>query len=96
MISVRLVAKNIENIKNMGVDYIEFSPNPKIRKRLNRIGLEEVGDISWPEHVGIFTIPVNVAVRYKIPLIIWGENSQHEYGGPAAAAGLKNVKQSLA
>ena len=78
--------KNIENIKNMGVDYIEFSPNSKIRKKLNRIGLEEVGDISWPEHVGIFTIPVNVAVRYKIPLIIWGENSQHEYGGPAAAA----------
>ena len=78
--------KNIENIKNMGVDYIEFSPNAKIRRKLNRIGLEEVGDISWPEHVGIFTIPVNVAVKYKIPLIIWGENSQHEYGGPAAAA----------
>ena len=78
--------ENIENIKNLGVDYVEMSPNPIIRAKLNRIGLEEVGDISWPEHVGIFTIPVRAAVQYNIPLIIWGENSQNEYGGPAAAA----------
>jgi hypothetical protein len=45
-----------------------------------------VGDISWPEHVTIFTIPIRVAVQFCVPLIIWGENSQNEYGGPAAAA----------
>src|SRR6185436_3094246 len=78
--------KNIENIKRLGVDYVEFSPNPVVRGKLNRIGLTEVGDISWPEHVGIFTIPVRAAVQYGVPLIVWGENSQNEYGGPAAAA----------
>lgn len=78
--------RNIENIKNLGVDYVEFSPNPVIRRKLNRIGLEQVGDISWPEHVGIFTIPVRAAVQYGVPLLVWGENSQNEYGGPAAAA----------
>ena len=78
--------KNIENIKNLGVDYIEFSPNKIVRRKLNRIGLMEVGDISWPEHIGIFTIPIRVAVQYDIPLIIWGENSQNEYGGPASAS----------
>jgi len=77
---------NIENIKKLGVDYVEFSPNPNVRAKLNRIGLTEVGDISWPEHVGIFTIPVRAAVQYNIPLIVWGENSQNEYGGPASAA----------
>ena len=46
-----------------------------------------MGDISWPEHVGIFTIPVRAAVQYGVPLLVWGENSQNEYGGPAAAAG---------
>ena len=76
---------NIENIKQLGVDYVEFSPDPVIRAKLNRIGLTEVGDISWPEHVGIFTIPVRAAVQFGIPLIVWGENSQNEYGGPAAA-----------
>jgi N-acetyl sugar amidotransferase len=78
--------KNIENIKNMGVDYVEFSPNPIIRRKLNRIGLNQVGDISWAEHVGIFTIPVRAAVQFGIQLIIWGENSQNEYGGPASAS----------
>lgn len=78
--------KNIENIKKMGVDYIEFSPNKIIRAKLNKFGMTQVGDISWPEHVGIFTIPVRTAVQFGVPLIVWGENSQNEYGGPAAAS----------
>jgi N-acetyl sugar amidotransferase len=78
--------RNIQNLKGLGVDYVEVSPNPVIRRKLNRIGLTQVGDISWPEHVGIFTIPVREAVQYGVPLIIWGENSQNEYGGPAAAS----------
>lgn len=77
---------NIENLKRLGVDHFEFSPNPLVRAKLNRIGLTEVGDISWPEHVGIFTIPVRAAVQFNVPLLVWGENSQNEYGGPAAAA----------
>lgn len=82
--------KNIENLKHLGVDHVEMSPNPLVRAKLNRIGLMQVGDISWPEHVGIFTIPVRAAVQFNVPLIIWGENSQNEYGGPAAAA-MNNV-----
>ena len=77
--------ENIENVKSLGVDYVEFSPNRVVRRKLNSIGLTQVGDISWPEHVGIFTIPVRAAVQFGVPLLIWGENSQHEYGGPAAA-----------
>lgn len=77
---------NIENIKKLGVDLFEFSPNPNVRAKLNKIGLTQVGDISWAEHVGIFTIPVRAAVQFKVPLIIWGENSQNEYGGPASAS----------
>ncbi|MGE3401238.1 MAG: N-acetyl sugar amidotransferase [Vicinamibacterales bacterium] len=78
--------RNIENIKHLGVDYVEVSTNPVIRRRMNRLALTQVGDISWPEHVAIFTIPVRVAVAMRVPLLIWGENSQNEYGGPAAAA----------
>lgn len=82
--------KNIENLKHLGVDYVEMSPNPLIRAKLNSIGLKQVGDISWPEHVGIFTIPVRAAVQFNVPLLVWGENSQNEYGGPAAAT-VNNV-----
>lgn len=79
--------RNIENLKRLGVDYVEVTTNPVVRRKINRLALTQVGDISWPEHVTIFTIPVRVAVQFRIPLIIWGENSQDEYGGPAANAG---------
>lgn len=79
--------KNIENLKQLGVDHVEMSPNPLIRSKLNGIGLKQVGDISWPEHVGIFTIPVRAAVQFNVRLLVWGENPQNEYGGPAAASG---------
>jgi N-acetyl sugar amidotransferase len=81
--------RNIENLKQLGVDYIEATTNPRIRRKINRLALRQVGDISWPEHVTIFTIPVQIAVKFKIPLIIWGENSQNEYGGPASAVESK-------
>ena len=78
---VPLGRKNIENLKRLGFDYIEFTPNPIVYRKLAKIGLTELGDVTWPEHHGLFTVPVQIAVAYKIPLIIWGENPQFEYGG---------------
>ena len=78
--------RNIDNIKSLGVDYLEVTPNPIVRRRIAALALRQLGDISWGEHVSIFTIPVRIAVQLKIRLIIWGENAQNEYGGPAAAA----------
>ena len=74
--------KNLENLQNLGADCIEFTPNPKIYKQLAKFGLVELGDYQWPEHLGIFTVPYQVAVAYKIPLLIWAE-TPNEYGGGA-------------
>lgn len=80
-----LGARNIRNLQRMGVDYIQVTGNPLVNRRLVRLGFELVGDCCWPEHVGIFTVPVQVAVRYRIPLLVWGEKGQLEYGGPSAS-----------
>ena len=56
--------------------------DPIVRAKLNRLGMELVGDISWPEHVGIFTMTFNEAVKSG-RLMFFGENPQAEYGGPA-------------
>jgi N-acetyl sugar amidotransferase len=72
--------KNLENLKKIGVDCIEFSPNPHVYQKLAKYGLTELGDFQWPEHIGIFTVPIQIAVHYNVPLIIWGENPQFEYG----------------
>lgn len=78
--------RNIENIKQLGVDYVEVTTNPVVRRKINKLALTQIGDISWPEHVAIFTIPVRIAVQFGVRLIVWGENPQNEYGGPAAAS----------
>jgi len=73
---------NIENLKKIGVDFIEVSTNPIIRRKINKFTLKTVGDISWAEHVTIFTIPIRIAVQFNIPIVVWGENPQNENGGP--------------
>lgn len=77
--------KNLENIRKFGCDMIYFKKNPEVYKKMAIEGFKRVGDNEWPNHLGIFTIPVNIAVKFNIPLLIWGENSQLEYGGPATA-----------
>jgi len=75
--------KNLENLKKQfNVDCIEFTPKRDIYLKMQKIGLLDFGDASWPEHFGIFTVPVQIAVQQKIPLLVWGENAQAEYGGP--------------
>jgi len=81
--------KNIENLKNLGVDYVEVSTNPRVRRIINRNALLTRGDNILAEHATIFTIPVRMAVALRVPLILWGENSQDEQGGnPEMAGGI--------
>ena len=82
--------QNLDNISKMGIDVIHFKKNHKAYKAMVKEGFIRVGDEMWPNHIGIFTIPINIAVKFKIPLIIWGENSQQEYGGPLES--IKNNK----
>ena len=79
---------NIENIKKFNVDFIHFKIEKKISDILTKIGLIEVGDIEWLENVAINTVALWIAIKFKINKILWGENSQSEYGGP------KNMQNS--
>jgi N-acetyl sugar amidotransferase len=77
---------NIDNISRMGIDLIHFKKNYEVYRKMVIESFIRVGDEMWPNHIGIFTIPVMVAVKFNIPLILWGENSQREYGGPLEAS----------
>lgn len=84
---------NLDNISKLGVDHIEVTTNTKLRRKINAYTLREIGDISWVEHITIFTIPVRIALLYNIPLILWGENPQSEYGGPYKAQEARKLDQ---
>lgn len=75
----------LRNLKRMrevfGVDHHFFSPSPQLLKKLNRLCFKKMGDMNWHAHAGIFTYPVQVAVKMNIPLIIWGEHGYTDLGG---------------
>jgi N-acetyl sugar amidotransferase len=75
--------KNLLFLREQGFDLIQVGGNRQSYREMVRIGFFELGDCCWPEHIGVFTVPIRVAVNYNVPLVIWGENSQFEYGGPA-------------
>jgi len=83
------------NIRNLSryASTIEVTPNQEVRARLNYLGLTMVGDISWPEHVAIFTTPLNMAVKFGIPLVFYGENPQAAYGGPIGSQEARQMTQ---
>jgi hypothetical protein len=43
--------------------------------------LARFGTPALPMHMALFSIPLSIAVRFGIPLVVWGENSAFEYGG---------------
>ena len=39
-------------------------------------------------HMALHAIPLQLATKFEIPLILWGENSADEYGGENELKGL--------
>ncbi len=84
-IPTKIGRKNLENLNNLGVDLIHIKRNPIVYKKLAKEAFIRTGDNEWQNHIGIFTTVPKIAVNFNIPLIIWGESPQIEYGGPASS-----------
>lgn len=84
--------QNIDNLARYA-DTIEVTPNRQVRAKLNRLGLELVGDISWPEHATIFNTPWVIAQSMQIPLVLYGENPQEAYGGPQGTIDVRTMSR---
>lgn len=76
-----IAAENIRILARYATT-IEVTPNLRVRAVLNRLGLELVGDLSFAEHVSINCTPFKVAAAFGIPLLVYGECPNREYGGP--------------
>ncbi|SFC24585.1 N-acetyl sugar amidotransferase [Pseudoalteromonas denitrificans] len=71
----QLLENNERTLKKMGVDFITFTPNWKLVKRLMLESLIRKGDFCWHCHTGIFSYPMHIAIKFNVPLIFWGEPS---------------------
>jgi len=54
-------------------DHLVFGPSVEVLKKLNRLCFRKMGDMNWHAHCGIYTYPIQMAVRYNIPMMVWGE-----------------------
>ncbi len=64
---------NEKTLKKLGVDFISFTPNWKLVKKLMRVSFERKGDFCWHCHTGISTVPLVLAEKFDIDLIFFGE-----------------------
>lgn len=78
--------RNLLNLRELGVDSLEFTPDPVVRRKIMRMALETVGDIEWAEHCAIFGLPLRIAQDMGINVVLYGENPQAEYSTGAGGA----------
>ncbi len=64
---------NERTMRKLGVDFIKFRTDWRIVRKLMLESLRRKGDFDWHAHVGTFVFPLQVAVKYQIPLIFKGE-----------------------
>ena len=73
--------KNLDNFILSGFDNILGSPDEKVKRKLTKLSFEYLGDPFQPFIYGQTNFPLRIAVNYNIPLIMYGENGEVEYGG---------------
>ncbi|MFN5885876.1 MAG: N-acetyl sugar amidotransferase [Bacteroidota bacterium] len=69
-------AVGIRNLANLRIqfdcDIMTLTVNPETVKKITRATMHKMGSIYWHCLAGQTVYPVQVAVKFKIPLIIWG------------------------
>ncbi len=78
----------MNSLEKFNVDHIMFTPNRNLINRLAKKSLEGIGDTCWHCHAGGSAFPLQVAVKFNIPLVVYGESI-------AEASGRSSYKNPL-
>ena len=62
------------------LDHIQFTPARNLVNKLARKSLGSIGDTCWHCHTGVGTFPIQIATRFNIPLIVFGESIRENHG----------------
>jgi N-acetyl sugar amidotransferase len=74
--------RNLANLRiKMDCDIVMQNVNPRSVKNITRTTLRELGSLYWHCLAGQTVFPVQTAVRYQVPLIIWGAHQGLEQVG---------------
>lgn len=74
--------RNMKKMKDVfKCDHIIVRPSTDILIKLNKLGFVVMGDMNWHAHVGIMTVPMAIAVKYKVPFVFYGEHGYLDISG---------------
>ena len=74
---------NLDNLlERFGVDMHTLRLNRKVVKKLSRKAFEKELIPNWYWDKVVYAYPLQVAIKLGIPLIVYGENTSYERGGP--------------
>jgi N-acetyl sugar amidotransferase len=74
--------RNLANLRiRFNCDILVQNVNPAAVKRITRATLRQFGSMYWPCLAGQTVFPVQTAVRYRVPLIVWGAHQGLEQVG---------------
>ncbi|MBU0689935.1 MAG: N-acetyl sugar amidotransferase [Gammaproteobacteria bacterium] len=62
------------------LDHLQFTPARGLVNRLAKRSLSAIGDSCWHCHAGVGAFPLQIATRFKIPLLVWGESIAENAG----------------
>lgn len=80
--NTKVGVRNLANLATVfDCDVITSTLSPSLLKRITRHTLKKYGSMYWQVLAGYLTFPVQVAVRFRIPLIIWGVQPWSEQTG---------------
>lgn len=73
--------QNYLSFKDSGFDNLLCFPNGILHRKLSRLAFELLGDAWEPFAYGQKAYAFNIAVKFRIPLMFYGESGEIEYGG---------------
>ncbi len=80
--NTQLGIRNLANLRiRFDCDIVIQNVNMNVVREATRAAMREIGSIYWPCLAGQTVFPVQTAVRYGVPLIIWGAHQGLEQVG---------------
>jgi N-acetyl sugar amidotransferase len=74
--------RNLANLTTVfDCDMLNSTLSPELVKKITKVTLQKYGSIYWHVLAGYLTFPVQIAVKFRIPLIIWGVQPWSEQTG---------------
>ena len=87
--------QNLENFRQSGFDHLLITPDAQAYRRYAREWFIKWGFPKQPFVVGISTSILQIAAKFGIRLIVWGEQGEQEYGGSSDTFELEKFNREF-